>query len=346
MKFSTFVLTAFIAALTPTMCNAASIKGSTVEVGAWTVDAYANDDTGAFSHCVAAVPFRSGILLVFSIQSGANSWQLGLANPQWKLPIGQKYPITYKIDRGVPLMDTATVLAPTLIALDLPANSVLFRLFKAGHLLVVNAAGGNFYFDLKGSARALQVALSCTRHYESNPAEVAANRENPFAGSTGSISAASSDLKTEATTVLANILGAAGIQGFRLVSDVPSVMQDYQAAWSAPGVVGGIKIQQDATISDAVTILIASDERGCKGTFASYRERAEQGLVSIRTACKQETGDGINVTYMLAPRNAGGVYQFFALAMPEENPDAMPEGDAVATTAGRMFDASLRTLGR
>ena len=95
--------------IAPAVCQARNI-GKSIPVGAWAVDGYTDDATVAFSHCTARVPYRSGIYLIFSVQSREGSWQMGLANPQWKLPTGKRYPITYKIDQGVPVTDMATVL--------------------------------------------------------------------------------------------------------------------------------------------------------------------------------------------------------------------------------------------
>lgn len=345
MRVISLPVAILLIALAPNVCEAKQIKGSGIAVGAWSVDAYTNDDTGAFSHCTASVPYKSGILLVFSIQSGAASWQMGLANPEWELPTGKTYPIAYKIDRAVPHQQMATVLAPTLIAFDLPANSDLFRNFRAGHLLVVGAAGGKFRFSLKDSSRALSTALVCAKHYE-NYLPRNAKRENPFADSVGSIPAGSPELKTEATTVLANVLGSAGIQGFRLVSDVPDTLKDYgyHVLWGAPGMVGGLKIFRSLTVPDAVTFVIAQQERECNGAFGSYRERAEKGLVSIRTACKETTGGNTVVTFNVVPRTSGGSYQFFTTALSASEEVATPEIDAASATAGRLFDATLRTV--
>jgi hypothetical protein len=331
-------------ALAPYVCEAKHIKGSGIAIGAWSVDAYANDDTGAFSHCTASVPYKSGILLVFSIQSGAASWQMGLANPEWKLPTGKTYPIAYKIDRTSPQQEMATVLTPTLIAFDLPANSDLFGRFRAGHLLVVGAAGGNFRFSLKDSSRALSTALACAKHYENYFPRSA--HENPFVDSVGSIPAGSSELKTEATTVLANVLGSAGIQGFRLVSDVPDALKDYgyHVLWGAPGMVGGLKVFRSLTVPDAVTLVIAQQERECTGAFGSYRERSEIGLVSIRTACKETIGGNTVVTFNFVPRPSGGSYQFFTTALSASEETTTSEIDAATATAGKLFDASLRTV--
>jgi hypothetical protein len=53
-------------------------------IGQWRVTAYADDQTGAFSSCIASARYQSGTYLLFSV-SNSFSWNMGFANPQWQL---------------------------------------------------------------------------------------------------------------------------------------------------------------------------------------------------------------------------------------------------------------------
>jgi hypothetical protein len=122
-------------------------------------------------------------------------------------------------------------------------------------------------------------------------------------------------------------------------------MKDYNVGWTAPGVVGGLLIE-NAQIPDAVSYLIAVDERVCNGVYAGYRVRDEHGLVSIRTGCKASNGNETSVSYTLVPRRAGGIYQFFVADIPgTESGDGAGSGAPAAVASARIFDASLRTVG-
>jgi hypothetical protein len=342
-KLRTFALAGILIGLAPTSGDAYSIEGSRFSVGAWTVEAFTNDTTGVFSHCVASVPYRHGVSLAFSIDSDAKAWRMGLINPAWKLPIGEKYPVSYTIDNRVPATDLAVVATPELIMVELAATNQLFDLFRTGHTLVIGAAGGNFNFDLKDSSRALKMALDCTAYYENQPTQAAIDPQNPFAAKATTFPA---ETRAEAATVLANVLGAAGVQGFRLISDMPPELKEYHAAWAALGVIGGLRIQAGATVHELATALVALDERECNGTYASIRERAEQGLIGLRTACKEASGNTVSIAYTLVPRLSGGVYQFFVIEMPASDAQDAPRANTVEVVGGRLFDASLQAINR
>lgn len=357
MRVSASLLAVALMAAAATSAHARQFSSWTI--GAWDISAYTDDKTGVFSHCVASVPYRSGITLAFSVDAGGNSWRMALSNSAWNLPIGKKYPISYTIDGRIPATDQATVIDPTAIVVELPANSELFQLFQTGNRLTVGAAGDTFPFDLRKSQRVLDFTLKCSRNYStasrpSNPFEGGSSSSptNPFDNS--SSTSASSDYKTEATTILANVLAASGVQGFTITADMPDSLREYHAAWTAPGVLGGVRVQE-GSVTDAVAYLISADEKGCKGTFASVREHDEKGIVSVKSGCR-DAGNDTEISYTVAPRAAGGSYVFFTYIMPEEkagssvgtqeaSAGASGSGDTTLETAGnQMFQGTLKTL--
>ncbi len=345
MRMLLLSFSALCIGLQTTAVSAHEIPGSQSAIGLWSVTGYTDDTTGAFSHCAAVVPYKSGVSLAFSISAGGSSWRLALANPAWKLPTGEKYQLAYKIDESAPVMDTAIVAAPELIVVELSANDALFRLFRAGRMLAVGAAGETFFFNLKDSGVALDRTLTCANYYRQNPTQRSAvNPENPFVPA--SPAGPPAETVTEAATVLANVLGAAGVQGFRLVSDPPEPFKQYQVAFAAPGVVGGLRVQSAATVADTTTAILAADQQSCKGTYASLREREEQGGVSVWSACKEPNGTGIGIVYNLIPRPAGGVYIFFTAQPPGQVAAGSEPDNTVATTSKGLFEASLRTIAR
>src|SRR5258706_16427705 len=89
------IFQAFLLAF-PFTAYAAGPLGS-IRVGQWGGGAYTNDATGAFSHCAAAVPYLSGIVLIVGM--GANhQWTLGFAHPAWNLTPGESIPIGLTFD--------------------------------------------------------------------------------------------------------------------------------------------------------------------------------------------------------------------------------------------------------
>ena len=328
----------------PSVIAAHPIQDSKVTVGQWSIGGFTDDATGVFSHCAASVRYRNGISLAFSISSGAASWRMGLSNPAWKLPAGHKYPLSYTVDGRTPANDRAIVATPQLIMWELPVDGRLFGRFRAGRLLTVGAAGDTFNFGLLDSSKALSSALACATYYQKNPPQQAgADPQNPFRTGSGVPKAT----KTEAATVLVNLLGAAGIQGFRLLPEVPERWRYLHVAFEAPGVIGGVRIQTASTVQDTTAVILVEDERSCDGAYATTRERSEQGVVSVWSACRAATGGGIAVLYVLAPRAAGGVYVFSSAQLSDGATSGGMKQQGPAAAAGKgLFEASLKTLGR
>jgi len=54
------------------------------QIGLWSGGAWTNDQTGAFSHCAASVPYQSGITM-FAAVNRSYSWSLGFGDPRWTL---------------------------------------------------------------------------------------------------------------------------------------------------------------------------------------------------------------------------------------------------------------------
>src|SRR6185312_9038948 len=78
---------------------AAEIPGSSFREGAWTGSAY-DDEHGIFTHCAAAAPYKSGIILLLSLNRDGQTWGIGLTDPSWKLQEDQKYHIKVAIDHS------------------------------------------------------------------------------------------------------------------------------------------------------------------------------------------------------------------------------------------------------
>lgn len=314
---------------------AIEIPGSQMKSGLWTIAAYTDDATGNFSHCVATVPYRSGISLAFSISDAGSSWRMGLTNPAWSLPSEAKYTISYTVDGRVPAADEAIVAAPQLIMWELPATDRLFQIFRTGRTLTIGAAGANFVFDLAGSAKALNLTLGCATHYR-NRFAAGAQSSNPFE------KRAPASTVTEATVVLANVLGAAQIEGYKLLAEIPRYLSGFHAAYEAPGVIGGLQIQTATTVPDVAAALVAEDQKGCDGAYASTREKAENGVLSLWSACKLTTGGGVGILYVVSPRASGGVY-VFATAQYDDGTSQGPSG-AIEDAGNSIFDASIRAI--
>jgi hypothetical protein len=137
--------------------------GST-KVEGWLIGAYSDDTTGQFSHCGTAIPYRSGISLIFSVGKDF-AWFMGLANPQWDLKPGAQYDLTYSIDAGPKLPAPGQAVTTHMILIPLVDNSFLFEQFRRGYQLFLHVGGDTFTFNLNNSGKALAATLECTKRH-------------------------------------------------------------------------------------------------------------------------------------------------------------------------------------
>jgi hypothetical protein len=133
---------------------------------------------------------------------------------------------------------------------------------------------------------------------------------------------ADADTKTEATILIANVLSAAGISGFRVIprEQIPADLKSNDAVWVADGgLVGTVRIvsQQGASSTEQLaSYLMASDAQSCKGVFASgrYPTQQQSGSARLRTACDNSDNEATEIDYTIALRPQGGFYVFALVA--------------------------------
>lgn len=310
----------------------------------WTISAHANAKTGAFSHCAAGVPYKSGIFLVFSI--GRNfDWAMGFGNPAWRLKPGSRYPISYQIDNSAAFKAEAVAVTSELVSVSLADSSALFELSRRGWILKVSAAGDEFSFSLDNSSKALLAALNCAHRYT-----VAARQpenSNPFAKRDVATYAeqpkSSARLQAEAATVTANVLAASGMNNFRLEDSVKPELDAFHAVWWVDELLGGTVISENENLDSAVNTLIASASQDCKGSFASMKlPSTDANAARMKAVCEQDGRTTIIQFANVVKRKKGGVYVFMLFQAPERNGD----GKAVEDAGARLFDASLRLTDR
>ena len=158
-----------ISMLGASVASAKPIK--TWETYGWTMGAYSNDQTGAFSHCATSIPYKSGVSLYFSVDA-QYLWQMGFSHQQWQLNAGERFPLRYNIDSGGQINATGVAVNEQLVVVELPDSKELFEVFRAGRRLYVYAAGQSFSFNLDNTRSVLNELLNCTKTFAVN--------NNPF----------------------------------------------------------------------------------------------------------------------------------------------------------------------
>src|SRR5713226_550641 len=118
---------AILLAWVATACNAAG-PTRPFQLGRWSGGAYTNDQTGAFSHCAALVPYNSGIVMLATVNRSFH-WSLGFADPRWALTPKAQIPIELHFDGGPAFTVVGSVLAPTVVEVPMPDNSRLINTF-------------------------------------------------------------------------------------------------------------------------------------------------------------------------------------------------------------------------
>ena len=283
------------------------------KMASWSVFAYADNNTGGFSHCVVASAYRSGITLGFMVDKNTE-WYMLLQNNNWKLTVGRRYNFDIMLDglRGDNWFGNAAT--PEMIRIPLANQAGLFQKFRKSRQLTIDAVSGSFSFYLTDSSEALRSLVACAlRHMQpgstlSNPfeAQVQAAPETPAPAS------GNDALYAEAAVTVTNLLAEIGAGDHRLLSidKVKSEFPGQHAVWATRGAIGALQIYTaGGTIEDLTSVLIAKSAADCKGKFATGKNSAEGNIRKIEVAC-EERGNLITYFYLVVTRPAGGNYIF------------------------------------
>jgi hypothetical protein len=315
-----------VVAIVSLTCAGSAATMRNFKVGDWTAGAYSNDTTRDFSHCAATGTYRSGISVLFSISRDFH-WSMGFAHPSWNLRPGAVFDIAFTVDDMPPIQAKARAVKALFVEVDLDESSELFARFRRGRVLRVAAANQVFSFNLTGTAQLLPALLTCAANrgsatqMASNPFETRAGKSSPSNPSGGTADRARET--AEATALAANLLSAAGIQGFTLLgpSDRPEIKGD--ARWLQGDILGTINVMAYVPPGEFKNIpayLIGYDAKACKGTFFSGAVPDDTVEISrVFTTC-QVGGDTSTRYYLAVPRRAGGAYLIATFSAGSEKP--------------------------
>jgi hypothetical protein len=249
---------------------------------------------------------------------------MGFVHPSWKLRPGAVFDIAFTVDDMQPIMAKARALNATAVEVDLEDSRELFARFRRGQLLRVAAASQVFSFNLTGTSQLLPALLTCA----ANRGAATQTATNPFetrpGKSSGSNASADPNAKAEAIAVAANLLSAAGIQGFTLLG--PTEYPDFQgdARWIHGDTLGSMTVVPSVPpgeLKNLPAFLIGRDAKACKGTFFSgaIPDDDSTTLARVFTTC-QSGNESVTAYYLAAPRKAGGVYVIGTFSRGSETP--------------------------
>jgi hypothetical protein len=133
-----------------------------VHIGNWNGGAFTLDTNGQFSGCSAEAIYKSGISVVVRI-SADNVWQLAFAHPEWKLQIGQPFPIVLTLDGQAPINVGGVPITQSLVAVQMPSNSSLIAQFRKAKSMSAFAQGQLFQFDFTGTSQLMLTLANCVK---------------------------------------------------------------------------------------------------------------------------------------------------------------------------------------
>jgi len=156
---------AFISLLLfPSLGLGIQIKGSAFYSGNWQGNAYTSNKTGKFSHCAISTQYKSGYMLLFSVNANS-SITVSLAHSKPIFRGVKDFPLTLQIDRRQPIYSTARYISDKQVGLTLPDMAKSMWAFKKGRLLIIKSYLGDLPFYLDGTFKALDQTYECARKY-------------------------------------------------------------------------------------------------------------------------------------------------------------------------------------
>jgi hypothetical protein len=331
----------------------------------WYGKAHANKTTGEFTGCTIESDYNSGASLMFRLAADFE-FEIWVGHRDWLFPEGKEIPAKVTVDKVTPRTQDAIVVHSNFVAIPVGSSEESFDLFRRGAYLTVIVDDKKVLFHLDGTQRALTKLLECVEKYRQPKTKVAGSDKPeetivtaPGAAvavaatpNTAAVPAASADrsvFRLEATEFAANIASAAGLTGFRIISDAETRKQfgDPDALWEAGdllGVANILDVGPEMSIDDAAAFGWYSTA-GCEGgrSTAMRRERKDGiDIVNVAIECTPEEGDPVMVNKTVSPRPAGGYFEFgFAVAVGASSDDS-----ASSPAQENLKDAVLEVLPR
>jgi hypothetical protein len=313
---------ASIVIATTTISLAAARTIRNFKVANWYAGAYTEPASNRFDHCAANAPYKSGIIMGFSIDRYFH-WSMRFTHPAWRLVRGQRFNVAFTVDNMSPLPGVGIALSRDTLEVPLADSMELFSRFRHGYQLHVAAARQVFGFNLTGTSELLPELLICAKNrgraiqVDTNPFAPRLNPPTETAANRGGEGA-------EATAFAANLLSLAGVQGFRMLppADHPELKGD--ARWVSGSTYGTVNIFASATDDEIKSLsgsLIGADAKACKGAFFSgaIPDKSSGVVARVFTTC--QAGDKpITVYYLAVPRRSGGVYVISTVSFGSEQP--------------------------
>jgi hypothetical protein len=331
--------------------SAAEARGpyGAINVGNWKGGAYTNDQTGAFSHCVAGANYDSGIYFMVMIDQGAG-WSLGFQHSKWSFSNNQTFPIALTFDGQSPFNVQGVAVGESLVRVPMPTDSVLIAQFRKAKMMTAYTQGQLFQFKLDQTALLLPTLVNCVavvkQHGITNAGDFAvkpAPRTAAAAPVGGSLKPdspqnLSSEMQIEAVELASNFILKTTLHNPRVLSraETPIAVASTGAAWRSDEAVGFVRIvppKEGIKGLDVASAVVAMDAKDCKGKFASARtsELVDSDVVFRGFSSCDDSGGARLSQYFIVSRKKGGFVLFSVVSnMKTEEAKAVAKEERLA----------------
>lgn len=248
-----------------------NIPGSAFESGNWEGEAYTDDATGLFSHCVIGAAYENGDALLFGVTRAATV-TVGVVAPGLRMTEGETFPVILQVDGRTTFQAVGAAASSDVAYLEIEDFSRALNAFKRGYTLDIFALGAEGNFSLTGTYRALDAATRCATRYfgYSSP-------RRPEAPQTSQIDPA---LTYQIATSMITELGLSDAR-YLTQAELREIELAGSAYWvsEATGVEGGAMLFDLSTdprsIRETDTTVAEYLSRGCLGDVATMAKSVE-----------------------------------------------------------------------
>jgi hypothetical protein len=299
-----------------------------INVGNWKGGAFTNDQTGAFTHCVAGASYDSGIYFMVMIDQAAG-WSLGFQHPKWSFKTNDAFPIALTFDGQSPFNVQGVGVSENLMRVPMPTDSALIAQFRKAKVMTAFTHGHLFQFKLDQTAVLLPTLANCVAVVKQ---QGVANAGDFTVKSAPKVAAAapaggsmkpdapqnlSSEMQIEAIELASNFILKTTLRNPRVLSraETPIAVASTGAAWRSDEAIGFVRIvppRDGVKGLDVASAVVAMDAKDCKSKFASGRtsELVDSDVV-FRGFSSCDDSDGARISqYFIVSRRKGGFVLF------------------------------------
>jgi hypothetical protein len=149
---------------------------------------------------------------------------------------------------------------------DLSPDGQIVSMFRQGNRLALISSDTRYEFKLTNTAQLIPTLAKCVAN-GLNPAPIAAQSSNPapIAAHPSAKPAANvepNNRRAEVVSIVANVLGASGLTGFRILDETSDQDHDH-VAWMADHIAGSLTITDQANVDTVIGGLIGAEAADC-----------------------------------------------------------------------------------